>query len=172
VYDDLPLNHPLRHFYRGVAGVIGLAMLGFGVTGLRGHPPVPGLTANLALAIVAVLVGVGLVVGSLLWPHLSHLVYLGVGTALMTVGLMMLLLLRTADFFGVNMAGCLATLTAGLVVFVAGTYTRTGTAEQARNKELRRHGRQPAPPTPRPRPAATARRRPAKTTPRRPASAR
>jgi hypothetical protein len=172
VYHDLPLNHPLRHFYRGVAGVIGLAMLGFGVTGLRGHTLLPWFTSNLALAIVTVVVGVGLVVASLLWPHLSHLVYLGVGCALMTVGLIVLLLLRTADFFGVNMAGCLAALTAGLVVFLAGTYTRTGTAEEARNSELRRQGRQPAPPDPRPRPATTAQRRPAKTTPRRPASAR
>jgi hypothetical protein len=170
VYDDLPLNHPLRHFYRGLTVLIGLAMIGFGATGLGGTSAVPRLAANLAFAIVALLLGVVVVAGSLLWRHLSHLVYLAVGGVLMTLGLAMLLLLQAANFFGANMTSCLTTLTVGLVVFLAGTYTRTGTAEEARAKELRRHG------NPRPNLSADRRsptqRRPTKSTPRRPASAR
>ena len=176
MYDDLPLNHPLRHFYRGLAALIGLAMVGFGVTGRHGHPAMFGVTGDLALAIVALLLGLVLVVGSFVWPHLSHLVYLAVGGALMTVGLAMLLLLRTANFFGADMTGCLTTLTVGLVVFMAGTYTRTGTAEEAADKELHRQGgSRPAPARPataRPatnRPATTVPRQPAKAGPRRPA---
>jgi hypothetical protein len=170
VYDDLPLNHPLRHLYRGLAGVIGLAMLGFGVTGLRGRHPLPGFAANVAFAVVAFVLGVVLVAGSLLWRQLSHLVYLSVGGALMVIGLALLTLLRTADFFGANMTSCLTTLGVGLAVFMAGTYTRTGTAEEARNRELERRGiSRPTQAAARPQPATPARRRPAKVAPRRPA---
>ena len=189
MYDDLPLNHPLRHLYRGVAGAIGLAMIGFGLIGLNGHPPLPRLAANVALAIVALLLGLVLVAASLLRRQFSHVVYLAVGGALMVVGLAMLLLLRTADFFGATMTTCLVVLTVGLAVFVAGTYTRTGSTEEARNRELlRRGGRPPARATGRRRPATGAQRgpagaparrparaasgRPGQATPRRPASAR
>jgi heme/copper-type cytochrome/quinol oxidase subunit 4 len=140
VYEDLPLNHRLRHVYRGLAGLIGLAMLAFGAAGLGGHSSVPGFAANLALAVVALLLGLALVVASVWWREVSHVIYLAVGGSLLVVGLAMLLLLRTADFFGANMTSCLAVLIAGLAVFVAGTYTRTGTAEDARDHELRRHG--------------------------------
>jgi hypothetical protein len=147
-----------------------LALVGFGATGLRGESAVRGLAANVALAVIALVLGLALVVGSLLWRDLSHLVYLGVGGALMTIGLAMLAVLKA---FGANMTSCLTTLTVGLVIFVAGTYTRTGTAEEAEEKERRRHG------NPRPEPVTAtvgsrpaAQRRPTKTVPRRPASAR
>jgi hypothetical protein len=184
MYDDLPLNHRLRHFYRGLTGLTGVAMLAFGVTGLGGHRLLPGLATNVGLAVVVLVLGVVLVGASVLWRDFSHLVYLAVGGALMVLGLAMLTLLRPDDIFGANMTSCLTVLTVGLVVFLAGTYSRTGTPEEAADKEARRRGGGwPLTATVRPRPSAAsstakraptkaAPRRPTKTTPRRPASAR
>ena len=62
VYDDLPLNHPWRHFYRSLAVLIGLALLGFGATGLGGASAVPGFATNLAFAVMVLVLGLALLV--------------------------------------------------------------------------------------------------------------
>ena len=64
----IPINHPLQPFYRVLAGLIGLYLVVFGTVGViktrglplfeqDGLPWVLGLRANLAFAILSIVVG-------------------------------------------------------------------------------------------------------------------
>src|SRR5207247_133166 len=112
----IPVNHPLRGFYRFLATVTGLYVLVFGVVGFaktEGTPTfsqddlhwVLGLRTNLAFAELSVVAGAVILVAAVIGRNLDRFVNLGGAVLFMAAGTAMLLLLRTdANFLGFSMA--------------------------------------------------------------------
>ncbi len=146
-----PINHPLRGFYRFLAGLAGLYILVFGVvafTRTKGEPLFSqdhlswalGLRSNLAFAILSIIAGAVILVAALIGRNLDHFIYLWGGVAFMLMGIVMMLLLESdANFLGFSMANCIVSFIIGSVLLTAGLYTKSGTSEQAADEEVYRH---------------------------------
>jgi hypothetical protein len=138
VTSHLPVNHPLRPLYRAAAGLVGLYVLLFGIIGFTrtrgtalfaqdGLPWVLGLRTNLAFALLSILAGAVLVVCTVVGRNLDFLANVVGGIVFMTVGMLMLSLLRTdANVLGFTVTNCVVSLVFGMVVFAAGLYGRSG----------------------------------------------
>ena len=136
----LPVNHPLRPLYRALSGVVGLYILIFGIAGftrtrgtpLFAHTDLPwvlGLRTNLAFALLSIAGGAALVVCTVIGRNLDFLANFVGGLVFMTVGMLMLALLRTnANVLGFAMSDCIVSMVFGMVVFAAGLYGRSGNA--------------------------------------------
>jgi hypothetical protein len=151
----IPVNHPLRSFYRFLAALAGLYILVFGVvafTKTKGFPAFSqthtawalGIRANLAFSIISILVGAVLIVGALLGRNIDHFINIWGGGAFMIIGILMLLLMETsANFFAFSMANVIVSFVIGCVLLLAGLYGKTGTREQAIHEEDVRHSVMP-----------------------------
>jgi hypothetical protein len=140
----IPVNHPMRPFYRFLAGLCGLYILIFGIIALtktRGMPPfsqspndnawVLGLRANLGFAIISIVAGAIVLVGAMIGRNIDRHINTYGGLAFMIVGIAMLLLLQTnANFLTFSMSNCVASFIIGTVLFSAGLYGKTGPASQ------------------------------------------
>jgi hypothetical protein len=136
----IPVNHPMRPFYRFLAGLAGLYILIFGIVALtktRGMAPFSqsakdnawalGLRANLGFAIISIVAGAIIVVCAVIGRNLDRHVNTYGGLAFMVVGMAMLLLLQTnANFLTFSMSNCVASFIIGTVLFSAGLYGKTG----------------------------------------------
>jgi hypothetical protein len=152
VYDDLPLNHPLRGLHRTLALICAVLFVLFGVIGLvvtatgdgigsRSSTAILGLGGNGAFSVFMIVLGLIIVLGSLAGGRVAHLVYLASSGLLLVVGLATLALLDTdLNVLGFTMATCIAVYLAGTLLFLNGTYTKVGTPELAAAKDLERHG--------------------------------
>lgn len=151
--DHLPINHPLRPLWRGLAFLAGVYILVFGVLGFiqaqnagldwfaqAGLPSVMFLKANPAFSLMSIIVGAIVVVGSLIGRNIDRWINLLAGTVFLLAGMGMMLLLRTdVNFFGFTMSACIASFILGLVMLTAGLYGRVGTVTEAQREEDRRH---------------------------------
>jgi hypothetical protein len=145
----LPTNHRYRGLYRFLAAVTGLYVLAFGVVGLavswghgvfsRDDMKALGLRTNLAFSVLSIVVGAVVLVGIIVDHNWDHVLNLFGGLAFLVVGMLMLGVLQTdLNLFNYNVTKCVASFVIGLVLFVAGLYTRVGPAEQVRAEEARR----------------------------------
>jgi hypothetical protein len=146
----LPVNHPARPFVRFVAGVIGLYILAFGVTGFvlsRGESFFAqedvwalGLRTNPAFSVLSILAGAALLGAALVGRNLDHFVNLTGGVVFVVAGVIMMALMRTdANFLNFAMPNVIVSLIIGLLLLYAGLYTKTGTPELAEAEDKFRH---------------------------------
>jgi hypothetical protein len=148
----IPVNHHLRPLYRTVAAFCGLYVLAFGIwatiategTGFlaqQGLPTVLGLRANRAFAILSIVVGLVIVVGSVVGRNLDRWINLVGGVIFLAAGLSMMTLLQTdLNFLGFRMATCIVSFVIGMVLFTAGLYGRVGPKDRQNLEERFRHG--------------------------------
>jgi uncharacterized protein DUF4383 len=148
----IPVNHPLRGFYRFLATLTGLYVLAFGVIGFAETTGTPtfsqdhlhwvlGLRTNLAFAELSVVAGAIIVVAAVIGRNIDRFVNVGGGLLFMAAGMAMLILLRTdANFLGFSMANCVVSFLIGTVLFSAGLYGKVGSVEAAAAEERARHG--------------------------------
>ncbi|MFD0560527.1 uncharacterized protein DUF4383 [Stackebrandtia endophytica] len=151
--DHLPINHPLRPLWRGLAFLAGVYIVVFGVIGFieaqsagldwfaqTGLPSVMFLKANPAFSLMSIVVGAIVVIGALVGRNVDRWINLLAGTVFLLAGMGMMLVLRTdVNFFGFTMSACIASFILGLVMLTAGLYGRVGTVTEAEREEGRRH---------------------------------
>jgi len=147
----IPVNHPLRTFYRFLAAVSGLYILVFGVVAFgktsgndlfdrQDLASALGLRGNLGFALMSIAAGAVILVCTLIGRNIDRAINMVGGIAFMAVGILMLCLLRTdANFLGFSMTNVIVSFVIGTVLFAAGLYGKTGTAEQAAAEEHARH---------------------------------
>jgi hypothetical protein len=149
----IPVNHPLRTFYRFLATLAGLYILIFGIVAFvktKGTPAfqqhslpwVFGLHANLAFSIVSIVAGIVVVLAALVGRNVDRFINVVGGLAFMLMGMLMMALMVTdANFLGFSMVNCIVSFIIGTVLFTAGLYGKTGPAHLAYAEEAARHGR-------------------------------
>src|SRR5690348_4719759 len=133
----LPVNHRFRGLYRFLAFLTGLYLLVFGIAGMvvgrghgafsRDHIVALGLRTNLAFGVLSVAAGLLVLAGVVIGRNVDQLLNLVGGLAFLVVGMFMLGLLNTTlNVLNYSVATCVVSFVVGLVLFLAGTYTRTG----------------------------------------------
>src|SRR5262245_40112659 len=101
----IPVNHPLRGFYRFLATLTGLYVLVFGVVGFTEASGTPafsqdhlhwvlGLRTNLAFAELSVVAGAIILAAAVIGRNLDRFVNVGGGVLFMAAGMLMLILMR------------------------------------------------------------------------------
>jgi hypothetical protein len=147
----IPVNHPMRPFYRVLAAATGAYVLVFGAVGAVRTAGLPffdrsetyalGLRSNLAFAVVSLLVGLVIVLATFVGRNVDYMVNLWGGVLFMAVGTAMMAVLRTdLNVLNFSIITVVVSYGIGLVLFTAGLYGRSGPAEAARAQELVRHG--------------------------------
>jgi hypothetical protein len=149
----IPVNHPMRPFYRFLAILAGLYVLVFGIVAFsrtRGmdafsqsadqHTWALGLRSNLGFALISIVVGALVIVCTIIGRNLDRWVNIVGGLLFMVAGLASLMLMQTdANFLAFSMSNCIASFIIGTVLFAAGLYSKTGTAAEAHAVEAARH---------------------------------
>jgi hypothetical protein len=147
-----PVNHHLLPLYRALAGLAGVYVLAFGITGLvrtwslpffaqHGLPSALGLHANSAFAVLSIVVGAILVGGAVVGGNVDAWINLVGGIVFLLAGFVMLLVLRTSlDYLGFTMATCIVSFVIGFLLSTAGLYGRVGDEETYLREEAHRHG--------------------------------
>ena len=117
--DHIPVNHQWRSFYRVLAGLWGLYVLIFGIVAVtrahgtgfnqKGLPSVLGLRANMAFAILSIVVGAVLVIGAVVGGNIGRWVNLLGGLVFIVAGLFGSLRrsIQTFESSGINLECCL-----------------------------------------------------------------
>lgn len=142
----IPVNHPLRPFYRALAGLTGLYILMFGVVGIvrsagnglfqRGDTMALGLRTNMAFSMLSVLSGAVILTGVLFGHNLDRFINYWGGILFLVVPTLMLLLLQTGgNILNFSMTTVVVSYVIGLVLFSAGLYGKIGSAEDQRQAE-------------------------------------
>ncbi len=135
----IPVNHPLRSFYRFLAALAGLYVLVFGIVAFaktsgngvgafsQSHLQwALGLRANAGFAIISIVAGAVIVVAAVIGRNVDRYINVAGGLFFMVVGMGMMLLMRTdANFLGFSMANSIASFLIGTVLFAAGLYGKT-----------------------------------------------
>jgi hypothetical protein len=134
VFEELPVNHRLRPFYRVLAALAGLYVLVFGIAGYartKGTPAfsrdhvewVLGLRTNLGFATLSVVAGAVLLAATLIGRNVDRTVNLVASGVFLGAGLVMLALLRTdLNFLGFSVVNCVVSFVIGSVLLTAGLY--------------------------------------------------
>lgn len=147
----IPVNHPLRTFYRGLATLAGLYILIFGIAAFvktKGTPAfqqhdlpwVLGLHANLSFSIISILAGIVIVLAALVGRNVDRFINVVAGPAFILVGMLMMALMATdANFLGFSMVNCIVSFVIGIVLFTAGLYAKTGPADLAYAQDAVQH---------------------------------
>jgi len=147
----MPVNHPMRPFYRVLAAATGAYVLIFGAVGAvrtvglpffdRSETYALGLRSNLAFAVASLLVGLVIVLATFVGRNVDYMVNLWGGVLFMAVGTAMMAVLRTdLNVLNFSIITVVVSYGIGLVLFTAGLYGRSGSPEAARAQELVRHG--------------------------------
>jgi uncharacterized protein YacL len=129
----LPIDHPLRGLYRGLAFLIGAVLLLFGIAGFIQTSGLPffdqegervlWLTTNPAFSLLNIVVGAGVIVVTLIGRNLDVWSNVALGTIFMFSGLIMLCLLRTdLNFLAFSMTNVIVSFVIGMVLMTAGLY--------------------------------------------------
>jgi hypothetical protein len=147
----MPVNHPMRPFYRVLAAATGAYVLIFGAVGAvrtvglpffdRSETYALGLRSNLAFAVASLVVGLAIVLATFVGRNVDYLVNLWGGVLFMVVGTAMMAVLHTdLNVLNFSIITVVVSYGIGLVLFTAGLYGRSGSPEAARAQELVRHG--------------------------------
>ncbi len=147
----LPVNHPARPYLRLLAGLVGLYILVFGVTGTvvtwgddffnREPTYVLGLRTNPAFSMLSVLAGLVLVGGAIYGRNLDHFLNLWGGAAFIVAGGIMMAVLHTpANFLNFALRNTVVSFLIGLALMLAGLYGKEGPRDLAAAEHRRRRG--------------------------------
>ena len=135
----LPVNHPLRPFYRVLAVAAGIYIFAFGVVGLieaggtpwfdRGETFALGLRTNLAFAVASIVTGAVILFAVLIGRNLDYWVNLLGGAVFLVAGTAMLTVINT-DLNVLNFAieTVMVSFVIGMVLLSAGLYSRSAQA--------------------------------------------
>ncbi len=145
----LPVNHRLRGLYRFLAALTGLYVLVYGIVGIvvsrgqgafaRTDTEALGLRTNLAFSIMSIVVGAVVLVGIAVDHNWDHVLNFFGGLAFLLVGMLMLAVLQTdVNVFNYNVTKCVVSFLIGLVLFLAGLYSRVGPVDEAQAEEASR----------------------------------
>lgn len=145
----IPVNHRLRPFYRGLAFLIGLYLLVFGIVGLivswgdpffdRGDNYALGLKTNTAFALLSIIVGAVVAIGALYGRNIDHFINIVAGGVFMFVGVFGLIIIRSdLNKLNFTVATCVVSSLIGTGLLIAGLYGKTGSREDALREEARR----------------------------------
>ncbi|MEV8507472.1 DUF4383 domain-containing protein [Actinoplanes sp. NPDC051475] len=137
-----PVNHPLRPIYRALGALTGVYLILFGIVGIivtagdgmfgNGGDRVLGQHANLFWSIVSLLIGVIVLIATVLGRNSDVLVDKYFGWGLLVVGSYELAALRTdANFLDFSIATVVVTYLVGLVLIMAGQYSKIAPSSQA-----------------------------------------
>jgi membrane protein implicated in regulation of membrane protease activity len=150
---DLPTDNPLNRVYRVGAAVIGIGLLVFGVLGYVNRlaffdtagDSVAGLSTNVLLSTISVVVGAALLVGAVVGGNLSAALNLVTGVLFLASGLVNLTLLRTDwNILNFGMKNVIFSFVAGLLLLTFGLYGRVTGGLPPDNPYYRgRHGLDP-----------------------------
>jgi hypothetical protein len=147
-----PVNHPLRPLYRALSALTGAYLVLFGIygiivtpgNGLFGQPDdrVLGQGANLFWSIVSLILGLIVLVAIVVGRNLDVEVNKYLGWGLLVVGSYELAANRTdANFLKFTVATVVVTYLVGLVLILAGLYTKTAPDENTSEPRQVREGR-------------------------------
>jgi len=145
IIGELPLNHPLRGFYRTVIAVGGVVLAVFGILWIvaNGSPiggdgaSIIGLHANGTFGSFSLLIGVVLIGATIVGRNVDHWLGFLLAALCMVLGVLGLALIRTTPQpFALSAGTCIALLALGAVLLCASSYVGTGTAAQARHRAL------------------------------------
>ncbi|HEX5540723.1 MAG TPA: DUF4383 domain-containing protein [Micromonospora sp.] len=150
----IPVNHPLRPLYRALAGLVGLYVLVFGILGTvetwgeplfaRDGAWVLGLRTNLAFALMSVVFGTVIIIGSVTGGNLGHFMSLAIGVIFLSAGLVMMAVLQTKlNFLNFSMSTVIVSLIFGLLFLTTGFYDKVSAPQDAVAEERFRRNRQP-----------------------------
>jgi hypothetical protein len=135
-----PLNHPLRPFYRALAGLAAIALIVFGIVGatqggelfaLHGSRAF-GLGVNLFSSIVLVIVGALALIGVVIGRNLDEKLDKYLGWGLLVVGSYGLATSRTdANFLGFTIGTVTFVYVIGMLLVLSGLYAKVAPVEEA-----------------------------------------
>lgn len=151
---DLPEDNPLNKVYRIAAGAIGVGLLVFGVLGLVDQlaffdtvgNTVAGLSTNVVLSGISVVVGLVLIVGAVIGGNTSAALNTVVGTLFLLSGIANLAVLRTSvNVLNFSMRNVIFSFVSGMLLLTFGLYGRVSGGLPPDNPYYRaRHGRDPS----------------------------
>lgn len=138
-----PVDHPLRGLYRGLAVLVGLALVVFGVVGYVQTSDLPmfdqtgeralGLTTNLAFSLLSIVFGILVVATTLIGRNFDVPVNVGLGTVFMVAGLAMLCLIRTdLNFLAFSITNVNVSFVIGMLLMAAGLYGKASSRQRPR----------------------------------------
>ena len=130
----LPVDHPLRGLYRGLALLIGAGLVLFGVLGYlntsdldffdQDGERVLGLTTNPAFSLMSIVAGLVVMIGTLLGRNIDVQVNRVFGGIFMVGGLAMLCVIRTpANYLASSVTNVIVSFLMGMVLVAAGVYS-------------------------------------------------
>ncbi|MEU9338663.1 DUF4383 domain-containing protein [Streptomyces sp. NPDC048290] len=135
--EHLPVDHRLSTVYRVGAGLMGLALLAFGILGLTHHigffdtggDQVLGLNSNGALSVLSICVGLLLFVGMVIGGNFASTLNMTLGVLFILNGFLNLGLLQTDyNFLAFKIQNVLFSFVVGLLLMTFGMYGRVGSA--------------------------------------------
>jgi hypothetical protein len=139
-----PVNHPLRPIYRALSALTGLYFVVFGVVGLIATSGnalfatgadvdrVLGLGSNLGWSIASIILGAVILLGVVIGRNLDVAIDTYLGWALLVIGTFSLTVLRTdVNIFNFTVSTVIVTYIAGLVLIMAGYYSKVVAEEDA-----------------------------------------
>jgi Domain of unknown function (DUF4383) len=146
----IPVNHPLRPFYRVLSGLVGLYVVLFGILGIirtsglaffgRHGDWVLGLRTNPGFSVLSIIGGALLLLAAIIGGNLFSYLNLTASVIFMVVGIAMLLLLQTsANILAFSMATVIASFVFAIIAGLAGLYGKVGTSEQEQAEHDFRH---------------------------------
>lgn len=132
----IPVNHPLRPFYRVLAALAGGYVVAFGVVGLlraggsawfdRGETFALGLRTNLAFALASIVVGSIILIAVFIGRNLDYWVNLLGGTVFLVVGTAMLALIATdLNVLNFSIETVIVSYVVGILLLAAGLYGKS-----------------------------------------------
>ncbi|GAA1688531.1 hypothetical protein GCM10009765_42490 [Fodinicola feengrottensis] len=130
---EFPVDHRLGAVYRVGGGLVGLALVIFGVIGLVEKLPlfalvgqrVLGLPSNGLLSIISVVIGALLLISALIGRNLAPVANVTFGILFLLSGLINICLLRTQlNYFGFQMENVIFSFVVGLILLTFGFYGR------------------------------------------------
>lgn len=136
-----PVNHPARPIYRAIGGLVGLYFAVFGVLGIitsagndvlaQNDTTVLGQGTNTGYSLLAVLLGLVILAGTVIGRNLDVAVNQWLAYALIVLGLAELAFIRTdANIFNFSIATVIVTLTLALVLLMVGMYSKVGSEQE------------------------------------------
>lgn len=136
----MPVDHPLRGLYRGLAGLTGVASVGYGAVTLiqtsgndffdHAGETVLGMKANPAAGVIWLVIGAVALITSLVGRNLDAKVNIVFGPLVWVVGTIGLCLIRTSDnVLASSVTNVCALYVVGTILLTASLYT--GTASTA-----------------------------------------
>lgn len=133
----LPVDHRLNTFYRFGAGLMGLALLAFGILGIINKvgffstlgDTVVGLNTNGALSVLSICVGLLLFVGMVIGGNFASTLNMVLGVLFILSGFLNLALLDTGfNFLAFHIQNVLFSFVVGILLMFFGMYGRVGSA--------------------------------------------